>query len=962
MTRRSAGVSYSRSGSIVLRRPVRGRRSIAALAAATAVLALTVIGGSQVLGGADAAAVPGSPVGVAEHMYSRPGGVRLIGWAVDPNTSAPISVDVTVDGLKIGSEIADDARSDVAQKYPSAGPNHGFDTLMPISEGTHTICVTARNVGAGANTKLRCSTYLFDYGPLGTTEHIRAQSGHVVISGWTFDADQPTAPVTVSIVVDQTITRVVASAPRPDIATTYPSAGPNHGYAKTLALSQGKHTICVRGTSIGFGADNTFRCITFTLNDSPKLGINVIGQQSGALRVSGWSFDPDSPTAPVTVAIKVDGTTHSVLADLTRTDVAKVFPSAGAAHGFDRSYQLSEATHTVCVTAHNVSYGSNTSAACRTVVLNFRPTASLTALTATATGAKASGWASDPDSTGAISVRLTVDGVTATTVTANGAGTTHTGHNFAAALVMKSGTHTVCATGLNVLFGTRNSVASCKTITLALPPIGAFETLQRATGSTNLRVTGWTIDPDATSPVSVAATLDGSAYATVPASATRTDIAAKYPAYGSNHGISTVITANAGEHRVCLTAKNVGGGADFALGCKIINAVAPVAPSAPRSVAATAGTGTANVTWAAPASDGGAPWSKFTVVASPGGKSVVASATARSASFTGLAASTAYRFSVTATNVAGTSVAGVSPSVTTPSGIPAQTSPAPVSTSRYIRNIRSATATELSVMRAEGKADALANPSGHRYLILLDIGGQDQIDGGVVLSATTRFVSYANLVKCLKAYVDGYHSGQRASAPVTIAIGTNNDMDVSAASGKSWATQAVNPLVSYAKQYASMAIAGANDIEPGFRASYTATKSWLSGYLANTSARFVFNGSADGCAWTVINRGCNNGWTMAGLYYLAAGAAPTRTQNLPQVYNYTMADQWKYISLTGIAQSRPRINFLGPLTEWTACAQAGSCGSITGVSAWKKMWADLQSDSRLKVSSLPHATDLRIDS
>jgi hypothetical protein len=505
-------------------------------------------------------------------------------------------------------------------------------------------------------------------------------------------------------------------------------------------------------------------------------------------------------------------------------------------------------------------------------------------------------------------------------------------------------------------------VASCRTISLALRPIGAFETLQRVMGSTNLQVTGWSIDPDTTSPVAVAVTLDGTVYATVTAAATRTDVAAKYPAYGSDHGLSTVITANANEHQVCLTAKNVGGGTDRSLGCKIINAVNPVAPTAPRSVAATAGIGTAKVTWTAPASDGGAQWTKFTVVASPGGKTVVVGATSRSASFTGLAASTAYRFNVTATNIAGTSPAGVSPTVTTPTGIAPQTTPAPVSTSRYIRNIRSATATELSTMRAEGKADALANPSGHRYLILLDIGGQDQFDGGVVLSATTRFVTYANLLKCLKAYLDGYHSGQRASAPVTIAVGTNNDMDVTATTGKAWATQAVNPLVSYARQYAGMSVAGANDVEPGFRATYSATKSWLTSYLANTTARFVFNGSADGCAWTVINRGCNNGWSMAGLYYLAAGAAPTRMQNLPQIYNYTMADQWKYISLTGIASAHPRINFLGPLTEWTACSQAGSCGSITAVSAWNKMWSDLQSDARLKVASLPHATDLRIDS
>jgi hypothetical protein len=75
-----------------------------------------------------------------------------------------------------------------------------------------------------------------------------------------------------------------------------------------------------------------------------------------------------------------------------------------------------------------------------------------------------------------------------------------------------------------------------------------------------------------------------------------------------------------------------------------------------------------------------------------------------------------------------------------------------------------------------------------------------------------------------------------------------------------------------------------------------------------------------------------------------------------------MADQWKFISLTGVTKGQPRINFAGTLTEWTACAQVNnSCGSISGRAAWSKMWSNLQSDTRLKVPSLPYATDLRID-
>jgi hypothetical protein len=231
-----------------------------------------------------------------------------------------------------------------------------------------------------------------------------------------------------------------------------------------------------------------------------------------------------------------------------------------------------------------------------------------------------------------------------------------------------------------------------------------------------------------------------------------------------------------------------------------------------------------------------------------------------------------------------------------------------------------------------------------------------------VLSATIRFVSYTDIVKNLNAYVDGYSSQQRPSAPVTLAIATNNDIDVTRGSGTNFANKVIDPVKSYAARYPGITIAGSNDMEPGFRAGYTATSAWLNGFLSSTKAPFVFTGSADGCAWTVTNRGCNNGWTMRGMYRMAGGASPIRIINLPQIYNTTMAQQWRYISLTGVEAGQPRINFGGALTEYTACQQARSCGSLTAKTAWRTMWGQLNAEPKLKPKSLPYSTDLRIDS
>jgi hypothetical protein len=925
-------------------------------------LAVVVVSASTTPAGRAASFTDHSPLAHLDGFAMRMGGLRLTGWAFDPDAlTTPLIITANVDHKQAAATTANVARTDVATQYPKAGPDHGFNFFVPVPEGLHLVCVWAVNVGAGTNYKIGCTTQTFDYGPIGSLDSVNPTPGHIGVRGWAIDRDAPKQPVTVVINIDGVAHSVVADQPRADVAAAHPVAGPDHGFWVRYAVSQATHTVCVTAKNIGYGSDNSLGCKTVTIDDDPVGALETVAQQSGKLHVVGWTFDHDAPTTALTVNVKVDSTIHTLVADVKRTDVGTAHPLAGAYHGYDVSYTLPEGSHTVCVTALNIGYGKNATFPCKTGLLNFTPTAAIQALTATRTGAHLTGWASDPDTSSPISVNVSVDGKKVSTLTASGTGGSHSGHNFAVDLTLKSGSHNVCVVGLNVLYGTHNSAPACQSITLALSPFGNFDALQRATGSTNLAVTGWALDPDTTAAISVRITLDGSTYATVPANVPRTDVSSKYPAYGADHGLAATVPASDGEHTVCLTALNVSGGSNVSLGCKLIIAVHPIAPGPVQNVSAMAGYGGATVTWSPPASDGGAPWSKYTVVSTPGGISVTVGASTTTATVLGLQPSTAYTFAVTATNVAGTSPPVSSAQVTTQASPPNQTTPAPVSTSRYIRNIYGASSTDQATLRSEGATDAYYNPSGHGYLILLDIGGQDQYDGGVVLSATTRFVSYGDLVTDLKAYVDGYHSQQKPSAPITIAIGTNNDMDVSGTSGKSWATSVVNPVASYAKKYTGITIAGANDIEPGFRATYSATKSWLSGYLSATTAPFVFNGSADGCSWTTTNTGCNNGWTMSGLYYLAAGAAPIRMLNLPQIYNTTMAAQWKYISLTGVAVGSPRINFGGTLTEWTACDQTNSCGSLTGHTAWTTLWNNLQSDARLKVASLPYSTDLRID-
>ena len=88
-------------------------------------------------------------------------------------------------------------------------------------------------------------------------------------------------------------------------------------------------------------------------------------------------------------------------------------------------------------------------------------------------------------------------------------------------------------------------------------------------------------------------------------------------------------------------------------------------PGAPTGVAATAGDAQAAIAWSAPAANGGAAISKYTVTAQPGGKTATTTG-ATKATISGLANGTAYTFTVTATNAMGTSPASAKSAAVTP--------------------------------------------------------------------------------------------------------------------------------------------------------------------------------------------------------------------------------------------------------------------------------------------------------
>ncbi|MEV4630283.1 fibronectin type III domain-containing protein [Micromonospora sp. NPDC049523] len=104
-------------------------------------------------------AVQVDPFGSVDGVTPGPAGLRVRGWAIDPDTANPVDVHVYVDGAFATSVNASGSRPDVAGVYPAYGAAHGYDLTLPAGRGQHTVCVYGINVGTGTvNTQLGCGT------------------------------------------------------------------------------------------------------------------------------------------------------------------------------------------------------------------------------------------------------------------------------------------------------------------------------------------------------------------------------------------------------------------------------------------------------------------------------------------------------------------------------------------------------------------------------------------------------------------------------------------------------------------------------------------------------------------------------------------------------------------------------------------------------------------------------------
>jgi hypothetical protein len=208
--------------------------------------------------GCRTATVGGTPVGNFESLAAGPDQVSLSGWALDPDTSAPIHVDVWIDGHFAGTTVAVDERDDVGASFPEFGSDHGFTVTLPVGAGTHSVCAYAINMGSGsANRKLSCRTATVGGNPKGNLESVTRVGATVTASGWALDPDTAD-PITVHVYVDSHwAAGATAGGSRADVGAAFPGYGSLHGFGVPVTVSAGSHTVCAYAINSGAGNTNT---------------------------------------------------------------------------------------------------------------------------------------------------------------------------------------------------------------------------------------------------------------------------------------------------------------------------------------------------------------------------------------------------------------------------------------------------------------------------------------------------------------------------------------------------------------------------------------------------------------------------------------------------------------------------------------------------------------------------------
>jgi SpoIID/LytB domain protein len=324
---------------------------------------LTPNGSGSTLLGCRGVTVDTQPFGSLDVAVPTPGGVRVSGWAADPNTAGSTDVHVYVNGQMAGTTPAANQRGDIAAVFPAYGAARGFAATFPVDQAVNTVCAYGINVGPGSHVLLGCRTVVNSVQPFGSLDFVSGNVDGVHVGGWAIDPDT-SDPIDLHVYVDGVgRAALTANLNRSDVAAAVPGYGSAHGFAASITASPGLHSVCVFAINVRAGSHQLLGCRNAFVVADPFGSVDVVRATPEGIRVSGWAIDPNT-NEPIDVHAYVGTRGWVTTADKDRPDLAAAYPTAGTKRGFEIVVP-GQAGQVVCVYAINAGPGATQTVACR---------------------------------------------------------------------------------------------------------------------------------------------------------------------------------------------------------------------------------------------------------------------------------------------------------------------------------------------------------------------------------------------------------------------------------------------------------------------------------------------------------------------------------------------------------------------------------------------------------------------
>jgi len=258
-----------------------------------------------------------------------------------------VSVDIYADGVLLTTVQAATFRQDLLNAGIGDG-NHGFSIPTPnsvINGQAHSITVKYAGTQTNLNATPKTVSCLSPGVPTPQYNGYHDTGNCTAISGWAWDSNQPTAPVSVDIYSDGVLlTTVQAATFRQDLLNAGIGNG-NHGFSITTpgaAINGQAHSITVKYAGTQMNLNTTPKTLSCISPGVPTPQYEGYHDGVSCDAINGWAWDANQPTAPVSVDIYSDGVlVATVPANQFRADLL----AAGKGNGVHGCWRATKIDH-----------------------------------------------------------------------------------------------------------------------------------------------------------------------------------------------------------------------------------------------------------------------------------------------------------------------------------------------------------------------------------------------------------------------------------------------------------------------------------------------------------------------------------------------------------------------------------------------------------------------------------------